>query len=856
MATETIRIDITGNAESSLKKIARGLDDVQKESNDTRISLGGLRDALTGVGGAIAGAFAVNRIVTTAATIEDLRGAFNSLNPNIQTANAEFERVRQLSIDLGANANVLAETYVKLAGAGIRPTNELLTTFVDTSKNATDQIGALEAIADAFSRTTAGGMGLDNLERLADRGIPVFKILEQQLGLTRDKVTEYGKSTAGAAKIQQALITGLNARFAGTAVRELDSINSRLAQSETLFAKFQENIVNAFRQSQTGKDLETTLFNIANSLATLSANTGALSTTIDALTGLGKAALATYAAFKLFTNGTAIGIVALNQNIATLYTGIATASGVLGPFVSIFLRFAGIAALIWGVAEAVKALITYFGGTEEQLKTVNKILKITLSLMAGIFVGQIIAAIPAFVTALNGVITAYRGLSIATKAAALAQAFMISLSGPAGLLIVAGAVGATALAYNQLGKYLDDNSIKMKGLIEDHKNLTGFIGENGKAYEGFRMKGSMGLPRDLKGFKDQYGKQIILPGQLPPVPTLPTLDTKKSDKEKKATVDFEEISQNTKAAMEELARPAQELAKRNAEISAEYKKQIKDLEDQRVYYKDQLSLIGLSGDALENRTIQLQKDQAIRVANLEYEKQLIDLEARRAELSAEQYSQEERRIAKLRDLAIQSANERAAGEQKVADATRQSERTDVGAWARKRGEELMRALDPVMMIDQAFSSVMNNMGNAIDRFVETGKLSFGDLARSILADIAKIALKAAVSGIFGSLFGGGMGIMGGLFGRRAAGGPVQPNKPYLVGENGPEIFVPGSMGSVLTNASMNKNVDSASMQPIQNITNNYYNISAIDAQSVAQFFMQNRKTVYAANVMARKELPY
>lgn len=53
-----------------------------------------------------------------------------------------------------------------------------------------------------------------------------------------------------------------------------------------------------------------------------------------------------------------------------------------------------------------------------------------------------------------------------------------------------------------------------------------------------------------------------------------------------------------------------------------------------------------------------------------------------------------------------------------------------------------------------WGETMDNMGNALANFVTTGKLNFKDFARSILADLAKIAMQKAVAGIFGSLFGG------------------------------------------------------------------------------------------------------
>jgi len=97
--------------------------------------------------------------------------------------------------------------------------------------------------------------------------------------------------------------------------------------------------------------------------------------------------------------------------------------------------------------------------------------------------------------------------------------------------------------------------------------------------------------------------------------------------------------------------------------------------------------------------------------------------------------------------------------------------------------------------------------NALVRAVTTGKFGFEDLKRVALSAMAEIAA-AAVRGGIGAMFGGGgQGLAGtaaqlagallGLPGR-ASGGPVAPGRAYLVGERGPEIFVPTASGRVET----------------------------------------------------------
>ncbi len=96
--------------------------------------------------------------------------------------------------------------------------------------------------------------------------------------------------------------------------------------------------------------------------------------------------------------------------------------------------------------------------------------------------------------------------------------------------------------------------------------------------------------------------------------------------------------------------------------------------------------------------------------------------------------------------------------------------------------------------------------NALIRAVRTGKLGFDDLKRVALSAMAEIA-SAAVRGGIGAIFGGG-GVKGLIAGAaqqlpillglpgRAAGGPVAPGRAYVVGERGPELFVPTASGRV------------------------------------------------------------
>jgi phage-related minor tail protein len=103
------------------------------------------------------------------------------------------------------------------------------------------------------------------------------------------------------------------------------------------------------------------------------------------------------------------------------------------------------------------------------------------------------------------------------------------------------------------------------------------------------------------------------------------------------------------------------------------------------------------------------------------------------------------------------------------------------------------------------SSAGRSIESALARAARTGKLEFEDLARvaaKVLGDLAGAALSGGAGGAAGAVSGGlgGVvsGLLGGLFGLpgRATGGPVSPGQAYVVGERGPELFVPTSSGRV------------------------------------------------------------
>ena len=186
---------------------------------------------------------------------------------------------------------------------------------------------------------------------------------------------------------------------------------------------------------------------------------------------------------------------------------------------------------------------------------------------------------------------------------------------------------------------------------------------------------------------------------------------------------------------------------------------------------------------------------------------------------------------------------------------------------RKYGED---ATNTGAQIESSLTNAFKGAEDALVSFATTGKLNFAGLAQSIIADLARIQAKAAISGILkylggavGDFFGGGAGLgsdpTGSQFsqtgadvaGRRATGGPVGAGGRYLVGENGPEILtMGGSGGSIIPNGAMggggqvNVTINATTGQSSSSANDSSENLRALGktiAEKVREIIVQEKR---------------
>jgi lambda family phage tail tape measure protein len=205
----------------------------------------------------------------------------------------------------------------------------------------------------------------------------------------------------------------------------------------------------------------------------------------------------------------------------------------------------------------------------------------------------------------------------------------------------------------------------------------------------------------------------------------------------------------------------------------------------------------------------------------------------------------------------------------ITQATIDNQRTFEFGWNKAFAQFAEDAYNYGKLGEDMFKSFTGNMTSAIDTFVETGKFSFSDFAQSVIKDLLKIQLRmqamqlfSQASGLFGGLFSSGASAgasqtgsfvsptYGGV-GVAADGGMI--SGPTIVGENGPELFIPQRSGTVIPNQQMSS---MNNQQPTIVYNGPYINqMNAIDTQSATQFLAQNKLAVWSANQSASRSMP-
>ncbi len=117
-------------------------------------------------------------------------------------------------------------------------------------------------------------------------------------------------------------------------------------------------------------------------------------------------------------------------------------------------------------------------------------------------------------------------------------------------------------------------------------------------------------------------------------------------------------------------------------------------------------------------------------------------------------------------------------------------------------DELNQKLERQVSLQKQIQDTINQVGQTTgDVFQQLifSTDSWADSLTNALNALANVLFQAGLGLLAGDDGKGFFSFLTGGLGRRAAGGPVTSGSPYIVGERGPELFVPGRSGTIVPN---------------------------------------------------------
>ena len=251
------------------------------------MTAGGLGAKLKTLAGPVAIGAVVVGMTKMASTIaqvgsqfEDLKDSLDTVFGSMEAGDEAMQRVFKFAQTTPFQIETATKAFIALKSAGIEPNNRMLQVFADTASTSTDQLGVFEALVRTVQRSASGGLGLEELNMIMDRGIDVLGILNSELGLTKDSIATFGKTAEGAKLITDALINGLEQKFGGAMESKMDNLSTVTSNMTIAFKQLGDEVF----KSGLGdflKEMASSLTNMANAISKAIAVSGGRATAIE-----------------------------------------------------------------------------------------------------------------------------------------------------------------------------------------------------------------------------------------------------------------------------------------------------------------------------------------------------------------------------------------------------------------------------------------------------------------------------------------------------------------------------------------------------------------------------------------------
>lgn len=193
--------------------LIRAVDDTKGAFGSVKRSLGDLGEQVRGLGGLLAGAFALSDMFSTINQFEKLSGQLKTVTGSAALAGDAFEGLQAFAAQTPFTLDQAVTAFTRLVSLGLNPSEAALTSYGNTaSAMGKDLLQMVEAVADAAT---------GEFERLKEFGIKASAQGDQVKFTFQGVTTSVGNN---AREIEQYLINLGNTKFANAMADQMDTL--------------------------------------------------------------------------------------------------------------------------------------------------------------------------------------------------------------------------------------------------------------------------------------------------------------------------------------------------------------------------------------------------------------------------------------------------------------------------------------------------------------------------------------------------------------------------------------------------------------------------------------------------------
>ncbi len=236
--------DVVGKSDSLLKKIQTRMGAVASAAAGITRKLFSLKTMAVG---ALAG-WGIKKLAGSFLSVGSSMDQMKLSLDTITKGEGEqwFKDLNEWALKMPVNTKTAIGAFTQMRAMGLEPTIEQMTTLVDTTSALGGSSDTLTGIARALGQmATKGRVSTEELLQLAERGVPVFQILKEKMGLTNEELGKIGTLGLDAQKAIGTLIEGMDERFGGQSEKMQGMWAGLIESLKSFWGEFQRMIMDS-----------------------------------------------------------------------------------------------------------------------------------------------------------------------------------------------------------------------------------------------------------------------------------------------------------------------------------------------------------------------------------------------------------------------------------------------------------------------------------------------------------------------------------------------------------------------------------------------------------------------------------